>query len=150
MSGSVNSVTLIGNLGRDPEVRTAASGQKVVNLSIATTDSWNDKISGQRKERTEWHKVVILNENVAGIAERYLRKGSKCYINGQLQTRKWQDQSGQDRYSTEVIIGARRGELTLLDSAPNASQQPQQEAYNRDQLSKRKNTSPGFGDEVPF
>lgn len=150
MSGSVNKVLLVGNLGRDPEVRTTAGGQKIVNLSIATSDSWNDKVSGQRKERTEWHKVVILNENVGGIAERYLRKGSKCYVEGQLQTRKWQDQSGQDRYSTEIIIGSRRGELTLLDSAPNASQQSQQAAYNRDPMPKRQNTSPGFGDEVPF
>jgi single-strand DNA-binding protein len=115
MAGSVNKVILVGNLGKDPEVRRLGSGEPVVNLRIATSESWRDKASGERKERTEWHSVVIFNENLARIAEQYLKKGSKVYIEGQLQTRKWQDQSGQDRYSTEVVLQRFRGELTLLD-----------------------------------
>lgn len=115
MAGSVNKVILIGNLGRDPEVRSFPSGGKVVNLRIATSENWRDKNSGERKERTEWHSVAIYNENLARIAEQYLKKGSKVYIEGQLETRKWQDQSGADRYSTEVALRQFRGELTLLD-----------------------------------
>ncbi len=117
MAGSVNKVILVGNLGRDPEVRSFQNGGKVVNLSIATSESWKDKQSGERKERTEWHSVAIFSEPLARIAEQYLRKGSKVYIEGQLETRKWQDQSGADRYSTEVVLRPYRGELTLLDSA---------------------------------
>ena len=115
MAGSVNKVILVGNLGRDPEVRTFSNGGKVCNLRIATSETWRDKATGERKERTEWHSVAILNENLAKIAEQYLRKGSKVYVEGQLETRKWQDQSGQDRYSTEVVLRPFRGELTLLD-----------------------------------
>lgn len=115
MAGSVNKVILVGNLGRDPETRRLGSGDPVVNLRIATSESWKDKGSGERKEKTEWHSVVIFNENLCRIAEQYLRKGSKVYLEGQLQTRKWQDQSGQDRYSTEVVISRFRGDLTLLD-----------------------------------
>ncbi|HUG60526.1 MAG TPA: single-stranded DNA-binding protein [Methylomirabilota bacterium] len=115
MAGSVNKVIIVGNLGRDPEVRRLPSGSAVVNLRIATSESWRDKATGERKEKTEWHSVVIFNDNLAKIAEQYLRKGSKVYIEGQLQTRKWQDQSGQDRYSTEVVLQNYRGELTLLD-----------------------------------
>ncbi len=115
MAGSVNKVILVGNLGRDPEVRRTQSGDPIVNLRIATSESWRDKASGERKERTEWHSVVIFNENLARIAEQYLRKGSKVYVEGQLQTRKWQDQSGQDRYTTEVVLTRFRGELTILD-----------------------------------
>jgi single-strand DNA-binding protein len=115
MAGSVNKVILIGNLGADPETRTMGSGGKVVNMRIATSENWTDKASGERREKTEWHTVVIFNENLARIAEQYLRKGSKVYIEGQLQTRKWQDQSGADRYSTEVVLQRFRGELTLLD-----------------------------------
>ena len=115
MAGSVNKVILVGNLGRDPEVRRLGSGEPVVNLRIATSETWRDKQSGERKERTEWHSVVIFNENLAKIAEQYLKKGSKVYIEGQLQTRKWTDQSGQERYSTEVVLQRFRGELTLLD-----------------------------------
>jgi len=115
MAGSVNKVILIGNLGRDPEVRTTQSGTKVANLSIATSDSWKDRNTGERKERTEWHRVVIFG-NLADIAERYLRKGSKVYVSGALQTRKWQDQSGQDKYTTEVVLQGFNGELTMLDS----------------------------------
>jgi single-strand DNA-binding protein len=117
MAGSVNKVILVGNLGRDPEVRRLNSGASVVNLRVATSESWRDKNSGERQERTEWHNVVIYNENLGRIAEQYLKKGSKVYIEGQLQTRKWQDQSGQDRYTTEVVLSRFRGELTLLDRA---------------------------------
>lgn len=116
MAGSVNKVILIGNLGRDPEVRTFANGGKVCNLRIATSETWKDKNSGERKERTEWHSVAIFSEPLANLAERYLKKGSKVYIEGQLETRKWQDQSGQDRYSTEVVLRPFRSELTFLDS----------------------------------
>lgn len=115
MAGSVNKVILVGNLGRDPEVRSFPNGGKVCNLRIATSENWRDKASGERKERTEWHSVAIFNENLAKIAEQYLKKGSKVYIEGQLETRKWQDQSGADRYSTEVVLRQFRGELTLLD-----------------------------------
>lgn len=115
MAGSVNKVILVGNLGRDPEVRSFQNGGKVVNLRIATSESWRDKASGERKERTEWHSVAIFNEGLAKIAEQYLKKGSKVYIEGQLETRKWQDQSGADRYTTEVVLRNYGGTLTLLD-----------------------------------
>ncbi|WP_238366566.1 single-stranded DNA-binding protein [Mesobacterium pallidum] len=115
MAGSVNKVILVGNLGRDPEVRQFQNGGKVCNLRIATSENWRDKATGERRERTEWHSVAIFSEPLARIAEQYLRKGSKVYIEGQLETRKWQDQSGQDRYSTEVVLRPYRGELTLLD-----------------------------------
>ena len=118
MAGSVNKVILVGNLGRDPESRTFQNGGKVVNLRIATSESWKDRNSGERKEKTEWHSVAIFNEGLANAAERYLRKGSKVYIEGQLQTRKWQDQSGQDRYSTEVVLQGFNSVLTMLDGAP--------------------------------
>ena len=116
MAGSVNKVILIGNLGRDPEVRSFQNGGKVCNLRIATSENWKDRNTGERRERTEWHSVAIFSEPLARIAEQYLRKGSKVYIEGQLETRKWQDQSGNDRYSTEVVLRPYRGELTLLDS----------------------------------
>ncbi|MBB95835.1 MAG: single-stranded DNA-binding protein [Rhodobacteraceae bacterium] len=115
MAGSVNKVILVGNLGRDPEVRTFQNGGKVCNLRIATSENWKDRNTGERRERTEWHSVAIFSEPLARIAEQYLRKGSKVYLEGQLETRKWQDQSGQDRYSTEVVLRPYRGELTLLD-----------------------------------
>jgi single-strand DNA-binding protein len=121
MAGSVNKVILVGNLGADPEIRRTQDGRPVANLRVATSDSWKDKATGERKEKTEWHRVVIFNENLCRIAEQYLKKGSKVYIEGALQTRKWQDQSGQDRYSTEVVLQGFRGELTLLDRAGNAS-----------------------------
>jgi single-strand DNA-binding protein len=116
MAGSVNKVILIGNLGADPEIRRLNSGDPVVNLRIATTETWRDKNSGERKDRTEWHNVVIFNDNLAKVAEQYLKKGAKVYIEGQLQTRKWQDQSGQDRYTTEVVLQKFRGELQMLDT----------------------------------
>ena len=118
MAGSVNKVILVGNLGRDPESRSFQNGGKVVNLRIATSDSWKDRNTGERKERTEWHSVAIFNEGLANVAERYLRKGSKVYIEGALQTRKWQDQSGQDRYSTEIVLQGFNSVLTMLDGAP--------------------------------
>ena len=115
MAGSVNKVILVGNLGADPEVRRMGSGEPVVNLRIATSENWKDKQSGERKEKTEWHSVVIFNENLAKVAEQYLKKGSKVYLEGQLQTRKWQDKTGADRYSTEIVLQRYRGEMTLLD-----------------------------------
>lgn len=115
MSGSVNKCIIVGNLGRDPEVRTFQNGGKVCNLRIATSETWKDKATGERKERTEWHSVAIMSEALVRIAEQYLRKGSKVYIEGKLQTRKWQDQSGQDRYSTEVVVSGYDGTLTMLD-----------------------------------
>ena len=121
MAGSVNKVILVGNLGRDPEVRSFQNGGKVVNLRIATSDTWRDKTTGERKERTEWHSVAIFNENIGKIAEQYLRKGSKVYVEGQLETRKWQDQSGADRYSTEVVLRPYAGSLTLLDGRDSGS-----------------------------
>lgn len=114
MAGSVNKVILVGNLGRDPEVRTAQDGSKIVNLNIATSESWKDRSSGERREKTEWHRVVIFNPNLADVAERFLRKGSSVYVEGSLQTRKWTDQQGQEKYTTEVVIGRFKGELTLL------------------------------------
>ena len=116
MAGSVNKVILIGNLGRDPEVRHTQSGDPIVHLSVATSETWRDRQSGERRERTEWHRVVIFNENLGKIAQQYLQKGSKVYLEGQLQSRKWQDQSGQERYTTEVVLQRYRGELTMLDS----------------------------------
>ena len=117
MAGSVNKVIIVGNLGRDPEVRTTQAGMKVVNLAVATSESWNDKASGERKELTEWHRVVIMNERLGDVAEKYLRKGSKIYLEGKLQTRKWTDQSGQERYTTEIMLGRFNGELVMLDRA---------------------------------
>ncbi|HEX2593121.1 MAG TPA: single-stranded DNA-binding protein [Rhizomicrobium sp.] len=115
MAGSVNKVILVGNLGKDPEVRRMQSGEPVVNLSIATSETWRDKSSGERKEKTEWHRVVIFNENIAKVAEQYLRKGAKVYIEGQLATRKWTDKDGAEKYSTEIVINRFKGELTMLD-----------------------------------
>src|ERR1700740_3840031 len=120
MAGSVNKVILIGNLGRDPDVRRMTSGEPVVNLSIATSESWRDKMSGERKERTEWHRVVIFNDRLAEFAEKYLKKGRKVYVEGALQTRKWTDNSGQERYTTEIVLQRFRGELTMLDGARGA------------------------------
>ncbi|MGQ0675353.1 MAG: single-stranded DNA-binding protein [Rhodospirillales bacterium] len=117
MAGSVNKVILVGNLGRDPEIRTMQSGGRVCNLSLATSESWTDKQSGERKEKTEWHRVVIFDDRLVDVCEKYLRKGRKVFVEGQLQTRKWQDQQGQDRYSTEVVLQRFRGELQILDSS---------------------------------
>ena len=118
MAGSLNKVMLIGNLGKDPEVRTFANGGKVCNFSIATSESWKDRNTGERQEKTEWHNVAIFNEGLAGVAERFLKKGSKVYIEGQLQTRKWTDQNGNDRYTTEVVLRGPNSVMTMLDGAP--------------------------------
>lgn len=115
MAGSVNKVILVGNLGRDPEIRSMQSGEEVAQLSLATSETWRDKASGERKERTEWHRVVIFNENLVKIAKQYLKKGSKVYVEGSLQTRKWTDKDGAEKYSTEVVLQRFRGELTMLD-----------------------------------
>ena len=122
MAGSLNKVMLIGNLGQDPEVKSFQNGGKVCNLRIATSEQWKDKNTGERQERTEWHSVAIFSEGLISVAERYLRKGSKVYVEGQLQTRKWQDQSGNDRYSTEIVLRGFNGTLTMLDGAPGGGQ----------------------------
>ncbi len=116
MAGSVNKVILVGNLGRDPEIRFSQDGKKIVNMSLATSESWNDKATGERREKTEWHRVVIFNDRLADVAEKYIKKGSKVYVEGQLQTRKWTDNAGVEKYSTEVVLQNFRGELTMLDS----------------------------------
>ena len=121
MAGSVNKVILVGNLGRDPEVRYTQDNKKIVNMSVATSETWKDRNTGERRERTEWHRVVIFSEGLANIAEQYLRKGSKVYLEGQLQTRKWQDQSGQDKYSTEVVLQGFNSALTMLDGRDGGS-----------------------------
>lgn len=125
MAGSVNKVIIIGNLGRDPEVRSFQNGGKVCNLRIATSENWKDRNTGERKERTEWHSVAVFSEGLVRVCEQYLRKGSKVYIEGQLQTRKWQDQSGQDRYSTEVVLQGFGSTLTMLDGPQGGGQQQQ-------------------------
>jgi single-strand DNA-binding protein len=121
MAGSVNKVILIGNLGADPEIRRTQDGRPIANLRVATSESWRDKATGERKEKTEWHRVVIFNEGLCKIAEQYLKKGSKVYLEGSLQTRKWQDQTGQDRYSTEVVLQGFNSQLTMLDRAGGGS-----------------------------
>ena len=125
MAGSVNKVILIGNLGKDPEVRRLNSGDQVVNFTLATSESWRDKNSGERKEKTEWHNIVIFNENIGKVVEQYCKKGSKVYVEGQLQTRKWQDKDGADRYTTEIVLQRFRGELTLLDFARRRRRPPE-------------------------
>jgi single-strand DNA-binding protein len=125
MAGSVNKVILVGNLGKDPESRSTQDGSKIVNLTIATSETWNDRASGERKEKTEWHRVVIFNDRTADVAERFLKKGAKIYVEGSLQTRKWTDQQGQERYSTEVVIGKFNGTMTMLDRA--GQDEPRQE-----------------------
>ena len=151
MAGSVNKVILVGNLGRDPEIRHTQEGNAVVNMSLATSESWKDRASGERRERTEWHRIVIFNEHLARVAEQYLRKGSKIYVEGQLQTRKWQDQSGQDRYTTEVVLGRFRGELTMLDSRRDATEEPGTSPF--DSAAPAPSGTPAgadFDDEIPF
>ena len=163
MAGSVNKVILVGNLGKDPEVRNAQSGLKIVNLTLATSDNWTDKASGERKEQTEWHRVVIMNDRIGEVAEKYLRKGSKVYLEGKLQTRKWTDQSGQEKYTTEVLIGRFGGELVLLDkagavssggdySAPAASSAPARAAAQPARAVGGWDTRPSndLDDEIPF
>ena len=154
MAGSVNKVIILGNLGRDPEVRSFQNGGKVCNLRIATSETWKDKNSGERKERTEWHSVAIFSEGLVRVAEQYLRKGSKVYIEGQLQTRKWQDQSGQDRYSTEIVLQGFDAKLVMLDGPSGEGQRDTGGGYDRDQSSGYgAGGSPmggDMGDEIPF
>ena len=153
MSGSVNKVTLVGNLGRDPEIRAMQNGDKIVQLSIATSDRWKDKNSGEQRERTEWHRVVIFNDALGKIAEQYLKKGSTVYLEGQLQTRKWTDQqSGQDKYTTEVVLQRYRGELTLLGSRPENQLNNDYNKSEIDQLSESSvsNIASDLDDEIPF
>ena len=154
MSGSVNKVTLVGNLGRDPEVRAMQNGDKIVQLSVATSDRWKDKNSGEQRERTEWHRVVIFNDAIGKIAEQYLKKGSTVYLEGQLQTRKWTDQqSGQEKYTTEVVLQRYRGELTLLGSRPEnqlSNDQQVAEIDQSNQTSISENIASDLDDEIPF
>lgn len=132
MAGSINKVILVGNLGKDPEVRRLGSGEPVVNLRIATSESWRDKQSGERKERTEWHSVVIFNEALAKVAEQYMRKGSKVYVEGALQTRKWTDQSGVEKYTTEIVLQRFRGELTMLDGRGGGDSAGEERSFGDD------------------
>ena len=159
MAGSVNKVILLGNLGRDPEVRNFPNGGKVANFSIATSETWKDRNTGERRERTEWHNVSITNEALVRVAEQYLKKGSKVYVEGQLETRKWQDQSGNDRYTTEVVLRPYRGELTMLDSR-NSSSDLQGSDYSQLQNTSKTDefsndnqgnfSSSDMDDEIPF
>lgn len=150
MAGSLNKVTLIGNLGRDPEVRRLNSGDPVVNLSVATSENWRDKASGERKERTEWHRVVIFNENLAKVAESYLRKGSKIYIEGQLQTRKYNDKDGVEKYSTEIVLQRYRGELVMLDSRGGGGESSERPASTSTPDASRSFERNDLDDEIPF
>ena len=154
MSGSVNKVTLVGNLGRDPEVRAMQNGDKIVQLSVATSDRWKDKSSGEQRERTEWHRVVIFNDALGKIAEQYLKKGSTVYLEGQLQTRKWTDQqSGQEKYTTEVVLQRYRGELTLLGSRPEnqiSNDQQNDQINQSNQVSMSDDIASDLDDEIPF
>jgi single-strand DNA-binding protein len=146
MAGSVNKVILIGNLGKDPEIRSTQAGDKIVSFSLATSETWNDRLSGERKERTEWHRIVVFNEQIVGVAEKYLRKGAKVYVEGQLQTRKWTDQSGQEKYSTEIVLARFKGEMTMLSSA-NGAERPATRAEGSGYLPR---TGGDMDDEIPF
>ena len=148
MAGSVNKVILVGNLGADPEVRRLNSGDAVVNMRIATSETWRDKNSGERRERTEWHNVVIFNEQLGKVAEQYLKKGMKVYLEGQLQTRKWQDQQGQDRYTTEIVLQRYRGELTMLDGKPEGERQ--ERPAERGGYAEPRQSPADLDDEIPF
>ena len=157
MAGSVNKVILIGNLGRDPEIRSTNDGTRVANLSVATSESWRDKTSGERKERTEWHRVVVFNDRLVEIIEKYLKKGSKVYLEGALQTRKWTDQSGQEKYTTEVVLQKYRGELTMLDGARSGSGEgsfaPEEAAAAPAAAGRSRDKAPAssdLDDEIPF
>jgi len=152
MAGSVNKVILVGNLGRDPEVRSTQSGDKVVNLSVATSERWKDKNTGEPREKTEWHRVVIFNERLGDVAEKYLRKGSKVYVEGQLQTRKWTDASGVEKYTTEVVLQRFRGELTMLDAKGEGSGTGAMEGPDEDapRMSGPPRKGAELDDEIPF
>jgi single-strand DNA-binding protein len=155
MAGSVNKVIIVGNLGKDPEIRTFQNGGRVASFSVATSESWKDKSSGEKKERTEWHRVSVLNENLVGIVERFLKKGSKVYLEGQLETRKWTDKEGKERYSTEVVLRPFRGELTMLDgrssangNAPSFGDEDSSPAISSGGGSR--GSAPELDDEIPF
>ena len=151
MAGSVNKVILVGNLGRDPEVRSMQNGGEIVTLSVATSEQWRDRSTGERKERTEWHRVVIFNENLVRVAKDFLQKGRRVYLEGQLQTRKWQDQSGQDRYTTEVVLGRFRGDLQILDSRNTGAGDSSGDASQQQMPSSSGDSMPpDFDDDIPF
>lgn len=152
MAGSVNKVILVGNVGKDPEIRHTQAGKKIANITLATSETWNDRQSGERKERTEWHKVVIFSDGLAGIAERFVKKGSKIYVQGKLVTRKWTDQSGQERYTTEVTLDGYGAELVLLDGRNNGDQgsSRQQSGGQRQSDSYGSRGRNDFDDEIPF
>jgi single-strand DNA-binding protein len=147
MAGSVNKVILIGNLGKDPEIRTTQDGKEIANFSVATSESWRDKNTGEKRERTEWHRVVIFNEGLTGVAKNYLRKGSKVYLEGQLQTRKWTDQSGQEKYSTEVVLQGFGGTLVMLDQKRTDDGSGREQSSDGDS---RSTSQPPIDDEIPF
>jgi single-strand DNA-binding protein len=149
MSGSINKVILVGNLGKDPEIRHTSDGAKIASFSIATSEVWKDRTTGERKDRTEWHRIVVFNEKLSEIIEKYVKKGSKVYLEGQLQTRKWTDNNGQDRYSTEVVLSRYKGELTLLDSRGSTqTEQPASESSEKSQ--EPESILADLDDDIPF
>jgi len=156
MAGSLNKVLLIGRLGNDPEIRTTQDGRSVVSFSIATSDTWRDKNTNERKERTEWHRIVIFNEGLSKVVEQYVKKGSRVYLEGQLQTRKWQDQSGQERYTTEIVLQNYSGNLTILDSSSDgpasipSSSSSQLDQFNQTTSASSEEIADEFDDEIPF
>lgn len=154
MAGSVNKVILVGNLGRDPEVRNAQDGSKIVNFSLATSETWRDKATGERKDRTEWHRIVIFNERLADIAAQYLKKGMKVYVEGQLQTRKWTDkESGQEKYTTEVVLSRFRGDFQMLDSRGGSGAEASNQGESSGPVTRERGPRPGgkdFDDDIPF
>lgn len=151
MAGSVNKVILVGHLGRDPEIRTTQAGAKIANLTVATSESWTDRTSGEKRERTEWHRVVIFNERTVEVAERFLRKGRKVYLEGQLQTRKWTDQQGVERFTTEVVLTRFGGDLVLIDSHRDGASAPAQSQPARSQTAPQQSHTPAaLDDEIPF
>jgi single-strand DNA-binding protein len=158
MAGSVNKVILVGNLGRDPEVRHAQDGTKIVQLSVATSEAWKDRATGERKDRTEWHRVVVFNDRLTEVCEKYLRKGSKVFLEGQIQTRKWTDQSGQERYTTEIVLPKFRGELTMLDArseggTTSSLNEPSYGGFSTEtseNSSQNHRSEPDLDDEIPF
>ena len=153
MAGSVNKVIIMGNLGKDPEIRNFPNGGRVCNFSVATSESWRDKNSGEKQERTQWHNISILSEPLVNIAERFLKKGSKVYLEGQLETRKWQDNSGSDRYSTEIVLSPYKGEITLIDNKSDSNMTNEPISNNQMDEIQENNVSPNvddFDDEIPF